>query len=67
MQVVYNRCLIQMGQLGHVVCFVKFRGVNFVNVFHVDFSLLSMGISISETSCDEGRGNSYTTVITLHE
>ena len=39
-QVVDHRSLIQMGELGHVVCLIEFGRIDFVNALRVDLSLL---------------------------
>lgn len=40
MQIMNNGSLVQMRQFGHVICFVKFRGVDFVGLVLVDIALL---------------------------
>ena len=40
MEVVYHRSFIQVGKLSHVVRFVEFGWVDFVDAFEIDFTLL---------------------------
>lgn len=48
MQIVHDRRLVEMSELGHVISFIEFSRVDLVNVFHVDFTALKTGRSGSE-------------------
>lgn len=39
-QIMHNRCLVEMGQFSHVVGLIEFCGVHFICIFRTDFSLL---------------------------
>ncbi len=40
MQVVYDRSLVQMGELGHVIGFIKFSRVDLIHTLSFNLSLL---------------------------
>jgi len=40
MEVVNNRCFVEMRELRHIVCFVKLGRIDFIDAVSVDFSLL---------------------------
>lgn len=42
-QVVHHGCLIEMGQLGHIICLVKLSRIDFVHLVRIYFPLLGYG------------------------
>lgn len=46
MEVVDDRGLVQMGQLGHIVGLVELRRIDLVGALGVDFSLLQDYVSV---------------------
>jgi hypothetical protein len=54
-----------MRELGHVICFIEFCGIYFINTIPVDLTLLFM--ALSDQIYIFGLLMSYTPVLALHE
>jgi hypothetical protein len=63
MQVVHNRCLVEMCQFRHIICFVELCRIDFIDLICIYLSLLIYGQPVQEGSA----WNSYIALIALHQ